>query len=341
MNERAMEIKVGILVTVCLALLVAFVLVLGDVSTADRLDLFVDVPTSADLKPGAPVKVAGVPSGKVKAVTYHGGEMDQALGRRVYVRVHLNVDADKLPSIREDAMYFITTQGVLGEKYVEIDPGSPERPAVQVGDVREGEPPLRLELMAYNANRLLASLANIIRDNEQALNDILKESQGAVKAFRIAAERVDGILAENEGKVTEIVDQLLTVERNANEVLEGAKTAIGDGESIRRTIANVERISVEARSQFQPVVDDLRGAIAHYTQLAETGKATVDETRVAALDLLADAQVALGNVRTMTEQLNSRESSIGALIADKELYDDVREMVKDLKRHPWKFIWKE
>ena len=341
MNERAIEIKVGILVTACLALLVTFVLVLGDVSTADRLDLFVDVPTSADLKPGAPVKVAGVPAGKVEAVTYHGGEMDEALGRRVYVRVHLRVDADKLGSVREDAMYFITTQGVLGEKYVEIDPGSPERPAVKMGDVREGEPPLRLELMAYNANRLLASLANIIRDNEQALNDILSESQGAVKAFRSAAERVDGILAENQGKVSEIVDQLITAERKANEVLDGAKAAIGDGEALRRTIANIERISVEARSQFQPVVDDLRGAIARYTELADTGKATVDEARVAALALLADARVALGNVKAMTEQLNSRESSIGALIADKELYDDVREMVKDLKRHPWKFIWKE
>ncbi len=30
-----------------------------------------------------------------------------------------------------------------------------------------------------------------------------------------------------------------------------------------------------------------------------------------------------------------------ALLADQELYDDVKELLADLRRHPWKFIWKE
>ena len=29
------------------------------------------------------------------------------------------------------------------------------------------------------------------------------------------------------------------------------------------------------------------------------------------------------------------------LAAFGEIDDDVREMMKDLKRHPWKFLWKE
>ena len=341
MNERGIEVKVGILVTVCLGLLVAFVLILGDVSTSERHDLFVDVPTSADLKPGAPVKVAGVPAGKVEGVAYHGGSWDEALGRRVYVRVHMRVDTDKLGTIREDAMYYITTQGVLGEKYVEIDPGSPERAAVVAGDVREGEPPLRLELMAYNANRLLGALSRVVRDNEDAIGEVLQESRGAIKAFRSVAERVDALLADNEDEVSIAIDQLVEAERVAIDVLAGARTALGDGEAVKRTIDNIERLSAGARKELGPLSADARSALAKYSELADTGKLSVDEARVAALALIADARAAMGDVKGMTEQLQDRDSSIGALMADKELYDDVREMVKDLKRHPWKFIWKE
>ena len=35
------------------------------------------------------------------------------------------------------------------------------------------------------------------------------------------------------------------------------------------------------------------------------------------------------------------EGMIGALLNDREMYDDVWEMMKDFKRHPWKFLWKE
>src|SRR5690606_27558546 len=125
MNERGIEVKVGILITVCVGLLVAFVMLLGDFGVAGGAPLYLDVPTSADLKPGAPVKVAGVPAGKVMEVAYRGGALDEKTGRRVYVRVKLEVDEQKLATIYEDASFYITTQGVLGEKYVEIDPGTP------------------------------------------------------------------------------------------------------------------------------------------------------------------------------------------------------------------------
>ncbi|MGM0574561.1 MAG: MlaD family protein [Myxococcota bacterium] len=341
MRERGIEVKVGILVTVCLALLVAFIVVLGDYSGGDRADLFLDVSTSAELKPGAPVKVAGVPAGKVKDVAYHGGRYDEDLGRRVYVRVHMRVDRDKLPTVHEDARFFITTQGLLGEKYVEIEPGTPESPSLEAGDIEQGEPPLRLELMAYNANRLLATLSDIIRDNEEAIGDLLVDSHATVKSLRRAAERVDGLLADNEENVDAALAELLELERQAQTFLASAQGAIGDGESLRRTIEHAEALSGDLRGQVGPIVGDVRETLASYRQVAETGDEAIVEVKDGVLALLGDARHATSDVATLTERIERGEGSLGALLQDTELYDDVREMLKDVKRHPWKFLWKE
>ncbi len=327
--------------TTCLALLVAFVLALGDFSTSDRSDLFVDVPTSADLKPGAPVKVAGVPCGKVRDVSYHGGSEDDAVGRRVWVRVHLRLDPDKLVTIREDASFWITTQGVLGEKYVEIDPGTPEAPSLKAGAVVVGEPPLRLEIMAWKANRLLTAFAKVVEDNEDALAQILDETRKAAVVLRRTGERIDGILADNREDLDAAIDKLLEVETEARELLSSARVAMGDGTSLQRTVAHVEKVTRDLKTTLPPVVSEVRGALDRYSKLADTGTGAVDEARVAALAALEDAKKALSNVATLTDEIKRGRGSVGAFLSDEEVYDEIREMLRDLKRHPWKFIWKE
>lgn len=341
MSERGIEVKVGALVIICMALLGMFLVLLGDYSTTERGDLFIDVPTSANLKPGAPVKIAGVLSGKVADVSYLGGEVDEAVGRRVFVRVHLQVDAEKIPTLHEDAIFYITTQGVLGEKYVEIDPGSLDKPSLSAGDIVEGDPPLRLEIMAHNANRLLSSLARIVRDNEGTLDEILTETAGLVKSARSATERVDTLLEENEAKVSQVLDELLKLERDASALIASAQTALGDGKDANKAITEVQKLAREVRTQIGPVIGDVRATLKRYRDLADSGVETIDETKGKLSSLLTTGEGAVDEVATLVSDTRKGKTSLGALLNDTEIYDDVREMLKDLKRHPWKFLWKE
>lgn len=341
MSERGIEVKVGALVIICMALLAMFLILLGDYSTSERGDLFIDVPTSANLKPGAPVKIAGVLSGKVADVAYMGGEVDEEVGRRVFVRVHLEVDAEKIPTLHTDAIFYITTQGVLGEKYVEIDPGSLDKPSLSSGAILEGDPPLRLEIMAHNANRLLSSLARIVRDNEETLDEILSETAGLVKSARSATDRVDSLLADNEAKVSEVLDELLKLERDAQTLIASAQTALGDGTDTKRTISEVQKLAREVRTKIGPVIADIRGTLKRYRDLADSGVETIDETKGKLSNLLSTGESAVDEVATLVSDTRKGKTSLGALLNDTEIYDDVREMLKDLKRHPWKFLWKE
>jgi phospholipid/cholesterol/gamma-HCH transport system substrate-binding protein len=341
MSERGIEVKVGVLVITCMALLGMFLVLLGDYSTTERGDLFIDVPTSANLKPGAPVKIAGVLSGKVAAVEYMGGEVDEEVGRRVFVRVHMKVDAQKIVTLHTDAIFYITTQGVLGEKYVEIDPGSLDRPNLNSGDILIGDPPLRLEIMAHNANRLLSSLARIVRDNEDTLDEILTETAKLVKTARSATERVDRLLADNEAKVGEVLDELIALERNASTLIASAQTALGDGKDVNRTVTEVQKLAREVRTQISPVIADVRSTLKRYRDLADSGVETIAETKGKLGNLLSKGETAVSEVATLVSDTRKGKTSLGALLNDTEIYDDVREMLKDLKRHPWKFLWKE
>ena len=52
------------------------------------------------------------------------------------------------------------------------------------------------------------------------------------------------------------------------------------------------------------------------------------------LFVAADAQ-------SIVQHIKKGEGTVGALVMDEAIYDDVQEMVRDLKHNPWKFLWRE
>ena len=70
---------------------------------------------------------------------------------------------------------------------------------------------------------------------------------------------------------------------------------------------------------------------------------------------IQDLQRTLREVRTLTERANTvmtdvqavstrvraGHGTVGALLMDEEIYDDLQEMIRDLKHNPWKFFWRE
>ena len=43
----------------------------------------------------------------------------------------------------------------------------------------------------------------------------------------------------------------------------------------------------------------------------------------------------------MVARVEAGEGSIGRLLRDEEIFEDIREFVRELKRRPWRIIWKE
>ena len=60
----------------------------------------------------------------------------------------------------------------------------------------------------------------------------------------------------------------------------------------------------------------------------------LDKTTAHTATMAEDAAV-------IARRLRRAEGTVGALLYDEEIYDDLKEFIRDLKKHPWKLIWRD
>ena len=53
------------------------------------------------------------------------------------------------------------------------------------------------------------------------------------------------------------------------------------------------------------------------------------------------AQNIATDAQALVSDIKKGKGTAGALLVENQIYDDLKEMVRDLKRNPWKFFWKE
>ncbi len=325
---RSMEVKVGGLILAAVALLVAFLILLGDFSCRDRQSLFVDFPNSGDLKTGAPVKVSGVTVGKIGSVELWAGRRDPAHGNKaVQVRAQLNLNTEALLMLHRDARFYISTLGVLGEKYVEIDPGTPEEPKLQADDVVDGIGPLRLEIVGASATDTLADVSGILKENRQNVKD-------AIAAIARLAITADAMLTENRESVKQAVDHL-------NQVAGALATGTGDGGDLRGIVVSLRGLADTLDRNVKPIAVRLPSIADKLDRALTEGGDLMAEARVVVADVRPGVAGIVGDVRTLSRNAVDGKGTIGALLSDREIYDDLIAIMKDIKRHPWKLLLKD
>ena len=121
------ELKVGAVVLIAVAVLAAFIMQMGDTSnlfgaSTEVYEVQVLFDTIAGLGRDAPVRLAGVPVGRVASIDLT--DDGQAL---VVLRINNDV------TLRQDAAASVASLGLLGEKYLEITAGTPGGPVVAPG----------------------------------------------------------------------------------------------------------------------------------------------------------------------------------------------------------------
>ncbi len=355
MKEKSIEVKVGALVLVCVALLVTFVIVLGDFGGSSGYPMAIDYDTASDLKPGAPVKIAGVNAGKIKRIEYWGGKLDPAIGRRVIVRVHVDFDPDKGKSLHKDAQFYISTQGILGEKYIEVDPGTYEQPVLPVNAVSLGQPPLRMEILGQQLTKVSGAITRILEKNEKVVNDVLVHADETVLEGKKALHDADQLITDNKDDIRQAIQKLDQAADKADKLVNSLQVAVGDGKQIKRTLANAETVSAEVREKAGPMLADLKASshnVRSYTEkLRDRPTAEVllgDKVGGKVLGVVdkvdgavSKADGAIADVKEVTAAARAGKGTIGGLLMDNELFMDLKLLLKDLKRHPWKFIWRE
>ncbi len=156
--------RVGVFIVLGLLFLFIGVFLIGnkDFLFSPTYGLKADFQNVGGLNNGADVRVGGIHEGTVKEIDLPS----QSDGK---VTVVMNLRSATRSIIKKDSRASIKTEGLLGDKYIEISFGSPKADAVQNGDTIASETPKDISEQARAlADEAQAGVA-AFRDNMEAL----------------------------------------------------------------------------------------------------------------------------------------------------------------------------
>jgi phospholipid/cholesterol/gamma-HCH transport system substrate-binding protein len=338
-QEKSIEVKVGALILVSLGILTAFILIMGGLSIEKKYELYVDFDNPGGLQPGAPVRVAGVKVGKVSELSFLGGKVDPKTNRRTLIRAKIAVEDRVRESIHEDADFYVTTQGVLGEQFLAIDPGSPGKPSIPAGTIVKGIDPPRLDLFLAKGYELLDTTINAMRNNKELIGDIATNAAGLLKGL-------NGVITDNRDRMQRTMVNIEAISAEAKTLTEHTRTNYVDNPKIARAIDNIDKLSADLQRDSGPMLKDAREAVANLNRISGTlGSPEEHQKFKKALEdieaLANKANATATDAQAIVAHVKKGKGTVGALVMDEAIFDDVQEMVRDLKHNPWKFLWKE
>jgi phospholipid/cholesterol/gamma-HCH transport system substrate-binding protein len=93
-------------------------------------------------------------------------------------------------------------------------------------------------------------------------------------------------------------------------------------------------------------VADARETVANARRLSSTLGGEAEQAKIRkALDDVAEitgrAKMATADAQAILAHVRRGKGSVGAMVMDEQLFDDLQELARDLKHNPWKFFWRE
>jgi phospholipid/cholesterol/gamma-HCH transport system substrate-binding protein len=287
---------VGAFVIGGLLLFAAGLFLIGDrrMLFTDTFRVYAEFKQVAALDTGAKVRVAGVDAGEVEEIRVPEGPS----GR---FRVRMRVRSDLRPLIRVDSIALIQNDGLVGNKFVQIQTGTDAAPAVADGGTIQSREPFDIADLMLTMSQTLATVNGMLDEVKDGVDDAL----GAVTATASDAQA----LMKNLG------GDVRTILGSANDVSRDLKIIVGNVRAGRGTVGklvNDEALYASVRS----MAADAEKAVATVRQASEDARAAI-----------ADLRGQNGPVRGLTGDAQQ------TLQAAREAMADLAETTEALKRN--------
>ena len=339
MNQRSIEVRVGALILVAVGLVAVFTMLMAGITFQPTYRVYVSFQNPGGLTTGAPVRISGVKVGRVSDIDFLGAEPGQAAQPDALIRVTAKIETRYASAIHEDARWFVTAQGVLGEMFLAVEPGSAARPLLREGAQVHGVSPPQLDLLLSESYELLHRAYRGLKENEGKIGETF---DGLHRTLGLAGDALE----RNEPKLDHIVSNAETLSTTAVETLKAARERYVDGPQIKHILDNVQHGSEIAAHDLGPLVSDGRELVGDVKKITRVFASEQELARVEGMtrdlgDAAKSAKSAAADAQTLVSRVKQGHGTAGALLRDEALYDDLSELVRDLKHNPWKLIWKE
>jgi phospholipid/cholesterol/gamma-HCH transport system substrate-binding protein len=157
------EVKVGIMIVICLTLLLILVFYVGGLHILEkRYPIKARFNFTGGLDENAPVRFAGVEVGEVK---------DIQLLNEEDANIELTLMISPVARLRKDSQAFINTMGFMGEKYIELTPGSKDSVLLSAGDTIIGTDPIQMDELLKKGKQIADEIEIAVGSLQKFLDD--------------------------------------------------------------------------------------------------------------------------------------------------------------------------
>lgn len=214
------NLAVGLFVLVGLALFTLGLFMIGNrhEAFAKHLMVYTDFRNLSGLAKGSKVQVAGMDAGRIEAI-----RIPDSPSSRFRLKIQLNENLHGL--VRTDSIATISTEGVVGDTFLSILPGSAAAPAIRPGGVLQSKEPIEI-------------------------TDLLSQAQGTITDVDAAVRNANGLLSSVGGTLNTTITTARGTLNDVDAVVAGLKRGEGTAglllrdpgvaDSVRQTIANTE-----------------------------------------------------------------------------------------------------
>ncbi len=284
MRSFGLEAKVGVFFLVCLAIFLFSWFRVLKWDTEQGFTLKAEFRSVEGLAEGAQVQIAGIKVGTVKTI-----KLDRQSGKALVI---MEIKDDYKNSIPEDSRVMIRTKGLLGDKYVIIEPGKPNARKVKPGEELElvYEPPA--------AEKVLETLGFVTQDLKQLTREARKQ-----------------LVDEKGGK------KLQRIVSNIDDISSDVKDLIGGNkEKINSTITNLDESTLDLKQILARNKDKVNETLDRVNSASQSFNKTGDKFRELAEDL-----------QDLADDVKRGRGTLGKLVSDDRLYRQASALVADLR----------
>jgi len=160
-------LRLGFFVLLSLGIIVAAVFVIGskEMMFKSSYKLKTGFKNVAGLMPGANVRVGGLQKGTVQRI-----DLPKDPSGNVVVVMDMSHDTQDI--LKRDSVASIKSEGLVGDKFVEISFGSSGAPKLKDGDTIQSAPPLDIADVVTKTNQMLDSATVAIQNVQQTAENL-------------------------------------------------------------------------------------------------------------------------------------------------------------------------
>jgi phospholipid/cholesterol/gamma-HCH transport system substrate-binding protein len=234
--------KLGIFIFIGFILIVTAIFLIGNKESmfSKTLNVKAYFKTIEGLRKGAPVRLSGIDVGSIKDIQIVGNEKGQ-----VEVTMRLNADVQRF--IKTNTRASIETEGLVGNKVINLQLMPGEAPQIQNDGSIQGIEPLAFGVIIEEAQGTLG----YIKDMSKNLSEIIEkvnEGNGSIGKLINSNElynNTNSLIITADRSLNSISNKLDTVQIVINSLLGGVQNIVGN---IDKVVGDVDKVLININS---------------------------------------------------------------------------------------------